>query len=79
MSKVVLLEQQRRILGVDRAAMLRVCAPAAARRAAVVKEDGRRLTARVSRCHVQSNRHPGFGKFIKNEKGDVERAIRLRP
>eukprot|EP00959_Pyramimonas_sp_CCMP1952_P276569 5781246-Pyramimonas_sp.AAC.2 len=40
MSKVVPSKQQHRALAVDRVAAMRVCFPAAANRAAVVKEDG---------------------------------------
>eukprot|EP00959_Pyramimonas_sp_CCMP1952_P303364 6348636-Pyramimonas_sp.AAC.1 len=90
MAKVVLSEQHR-ILDFDRVATMRVYVTAAAKRAALAKEDDL-----LARADIQANpvkvpkadlskstisttlRYVYKSKFAKNGKGEMERAIRLR-
>ena len=108
MSKVVLSEQQHKLLDVERVTTLRVYVSAAAKRAVVVKEDDLLTKADIqanpvkvskalytelktwldNKCfkmqeiskssNIMTSRFVYKWKFVKNEKGEMERTIRLR-
>eukprot|EP00959_Pyramimonas_sp_CCMP1952_P145406 3044236-Pyramimonas_sp.AAC.1 len=74
MSRVVLSEQQHGKLDVDRAATMRVHAPAAAKRAAIVKEDDHLTQADIQANPVKiaKSLHTELMTWFDNERFQMQ-------